>query len=101
MAFSRAYTSREEFVIPTERAETSEDLTSWPKIAKKSNPSGRGYLVGVIYQDFIDCRDYTYERNLKLAGFSFKKVLAIRTRFPFHQFTLKLLNSFASIKKIK
>lgn len=108
MAFSRGHNNRKSFVFPISALENDTVDETWPALAKKCNPAGRSYLVGIIFEDFVDLtKDQIVDKRPKkkkensdfigtsvFAGFRFQKSLMVRTRFPLHEFTLELLNSF-------
>lgn len=108
MAFSRANNNRRSFVIPISTVESNSAEKTWPKLARDCNPSGRTYLVGIKFEDFVDLtqdqdvqkKDKKKKGDQKLigtsvfAGFRFDKTIMVRTRFPVHEFTLEVLNSF-------
>ena len=88
--------------------EEDDDEHEWPKFLEDTNPSEQNYLVGVLFEDFADLtNNENYDKSTpkkkkgqlvgkssSFAGFRFQKAVMIRTRFPFHEFTLEILNSF-------
>jgi hypothetical protein len=125
LAFSRGHNKRVDFVIPISSNSEKDPTLKWPEYAKDINGLGRSYLVGVLFEDFVDLtRDMTAKelaeqtkmmkkakkngrRSSKLigessfAGFRFMKSVLIRTRFPMHEFVLEMLNAFIDLVKLE
>lgn len=125
MAFSRGHNKRVDFVIPISSNCEKDPTSNWPQYSKDINGLGRSYLVGVLFEDFVDLtRDMTLQelaeqkKMLKMAkktgrraskligeshfaGFRFMKAVLIRTRFPMHEFVLEMLNAFIDLLKLE
>lgn len=54
LAFSRGHNKRVDFIMPVSSGCDESLKQNWPTFARQINSSGRSYIVGVLFEDFID-----------------------------------------------